>query len=268
MVTEYNDGAVRLEREGGVATVTLNRPEKRNALSDDVSGGIISAIEELEGTDTRCVVVEGAGGAFSAGGDIDAMFERHEQAAPPDQAVQRIIQRTGRCIQRVAECEFPTVAKVDGAAFGAGANLAVACDIQLLSSEAMVSFGFRQVGLAVDAGTSYLLPRLVGDNVAKQLVFTGELLEAERAVELGVANEVYPAEEFDTHADQVVERIASGPTVALKASKRLLENGRDSSLAAALENEAMAQAYVFETDDHTEGVEAFREKREPEFHGR
>lgn len=267
MVTEYEDGAVLLERDDGVARIKLNRPERRNALSDQVTSGIIDALREVETSDARCLVVEAAGPAFSAGGDIDAMVERHERDAPAAEAVERVIQQIGRSIQRLVECPLPTIAKVDGPAFGAGANLAIACDIQLLNEEARLGFGFRQVGLAVDSGTSYLLPRLVGDNVAKELVFTGKLLSADRAAELGLANHVYSDETFETEAESFVEQVASGPTVALRTSKRLLRHGRTASLSEAIEHEAVAQGTVFDSADHAEGVAAFRESREPEFEG-
>ena len=267
MVSEYEDGAVLLERDDGVARITLNTPERRNALSDTVTGGLIDALGDVEGSDARCVVGEGAGPAFSAGGDIDAMVERHERDAPTPEAVERVIQRIGRSIQRLVECPLPTIAKVDGAAFGAGANLAIACDIQLLSDEAQMGFGFRNVGLAVDSGASYLLPRLVGDNVAKELVYTGEMLAAERAQELGLANHVYEAESFEAEAEAFVERVASGPTVALRTSKRLLRYGRTASLSEAIEHEAVAQGTVFDSADHAEGIAAFKESRTPEFDG-
>lgn len=267
MATEYEDGAVLLERDDSVARITLNTPEKRNALSDRVSGGLIDALSDVEGSDARCVVVEGAGPAFSAGGDIDAMVERHERDAPAPEAVERVVKRIGRAVQRLVECPLPTIAKVDGPAFGAGANLAIACDLQLLSEDAKMGFGFRQVGLAVDSGTSYLLPRLVGDNVAKELVFTGELLDAERAAELGLANHVYPVDEFEASAEALVDEIASGPTVALRTSKRLLRYGRDASLSEAISHEAVAQGTVFDSADHAEGISAFQESRSPEFEG-
>ncbi|MFB6221714.1 MAG: enoyl-CoA hydratase/isomerase family protein [Halolamina sp.] len=267
MVTEYEDGVVLLERDDGIARVRLNAPESRNALSDAVTAGLIEALREVEGSDARCVVIEAEGPAFCAGGDIDAMVERHERDATAPEAVERVIQQVGRSIQRVVECPLPTVAKVDGAAFGAGANLAIACDVQLLSDDAKLGFGFRQVGLAVDSGTSYLLPRLVGDNVAKELVFTGELLSAERAVELGLANHVYPEDSFQADAEAFIERVASGPTVALRTSKRLLRYGRDASLSEAVAHEAVAQGTVFDSSDHAEGIAAFRESREPEFDG-
>ncbi len=267
MVTEYENGAVLLERDGGIARIRLNVPESRNALSDTVTTGIIGALGDVEGSDARCVVVEAAGPVFCAGGDIDAMVERHERDAPAPAAVERIVQQIGRSIARVVECPLPTVAKVTGAAFGAGANLAIACDIQLLSEDAELGFGFRQVGLAVDSGTSYLLPRLVGDNVAKELVFTGELLSAERAEALGLANHVYPADSFEDEAESVIEQVATGPTVALRTSKRLLRHGRTASLTEAIQHEAVSQGTVFDSADHAEGIAAFRESREPQFEG-
>jgi enoyl-CoA hydratase/carnithine racemase len=265
----YGDGAVLLDREpdAGVVTLTLNRPDMRNALTADVADGLIDALDELEGGDTRCVVVRGAGGAFCAGGDVNAMMELQSGDWSLDDAVRHVTQNTGRSVQRLAECEFPTVALLDGPAFGAGANLAIACDLQLMRDDAKIAFGFRRVGLAVDSGTSYLLPRIVGDNVAKELVFTGESVEPDRAKDLGLVNHVYDAETFEEDARAVIDRIAEGPTAALRTSKRLLRQGPESSLEAAVANESFAQAAMFETDDHTEGVYSFVEKRDPDFSG-
>ncbi|WP_435076630.1 enoyl-CoA hydratase/isomerase family protein [Halococcus sp. AFM35] len=263
-----DEEAVLVDVDEGVARLTLNRPSVRNALTEDISAGIIDALAELEGSDARCLVVEGAGGAFSAGGDVNAMSERLAGDVALDEAVRHITQETSRAVKRVAEFDLPTVAKIDGIAFGAGANLAVACDIQLASDESKISFGFRQVGLAVDSGTSYFLPRIVGENTAQELVLTGELVEAERAERLGLFNHVYPDDEFDERADEFVEQIATGPTVALRTSKRLMRQGFESSLDQAMENEAAAQAAVFETGDHREGAESFMAGEKPDFEGR
>ena len=260
--------AVLVDVEDGVATLTLNRPSVRNALTEEISAGIIDALAELEGSDARCLVVTGAGGAFSAGGDVNAMSERLAGGVTLDESVRHISQETSRAVKRVAEFGLPTIAKIDGVAFGAGANLAIACDVQLASSESRISFGFRQVGLAVDSGTSYLLPRIVGENTAQELVLTGELVEADRAERLGLFNHVYPDDEFDERADEFVETIATGPTVALRTSKRLVRQGFESSLDQAMENEAAAQAAVFETDDHREGAESFMAGEKPDFEGR
>ena len=262
-----SDDAVTVDVEDGVATLTLNQPDVRNAMTRDLSRGLIAALDDLEGGDARVLVLEGAGPAFCAGGDVNAMVERMAGDTSLAEAVRLIRQTTSRAVERVHDFYLPTVAKVDGPAFGAGGNLAVAADLQLASDEAEISFGFRQVGLAVDSGTSYLLPRLVGENVAKELVFTGERVDAERAGELGLFNRVYPDDSFDERANELIERIASGPTVALRHSKRLIDEGMESSLSQAMANEAAAQAAVFETGDHEEGVEAFMEKRKPEFEG-
>jgi enoyl-CoA hydratase/carnithine racemase len=254
------------EEDTGIARLTLTDPDRRNALSIELANGIISALDHLEGTDTRCIVVEGEGPAFSAGGDIEAMLERAGSETTLDDSVRHIIRNTARCVERLYQSEFPTVAKVEGPAFGAGANLAIACDVLLFHEDAQIGFGFRNVGLAVDSGTSYLLPRLVGPNVAKELVFTGEMVDADRAAELGIANHVYDDESFEADAEEMVETIASGPSVALRTSKRLIR-ADSASLRQAIENEAGAQAAVFESDDHGEGVQAFIEKRDPEFDG-
>jgi len=259
---------VRIDIEDGVATITLNRPENRNALTAEMSGAIVDAVDEAEAADdVRCLVVTGAEGSFCAGGDVDAMTERLEESVPLHEAVERIQLRTSKAIERIAAFHLPTIAKVDGVAYGAGANLAIAPDITLASGDAHISFGFRQVGLAVDTGTSYLLPRQVGTSKAKELVLTGELLDAEAAEELGLFNRVFEAD-FDQQAAEFLEPIATGPTVALRTSKRLIEQGFDTSLSDAIANEAAAQASVLDSRDHEEGATAFLEGREPEFEGR
>jgi enoyl-CoA hydratase/carnithine racemase len=170
-------------------------------------------------------------------------------------------------MRRISEFHLPTIAKVDGVAFGAGANLAIAADITLASSDAKICFGFRQVGLAIDTGTSYFLPRQVGLSKAKELVLTGELLDAEEAEDLGLFNHVFE-EDFETQVAEFIEPIATGPTVALRTSKQLIEQGFETSLGDALTNEAASQAAVFDSHDHEEGATAFMEGREPEFEGR
>ena len=261
-----SEDAVLLDIEDAVATLTLNRPDMRNAITHEVSNAMLEKLDEVEDADARALVVTGSGGSFSAGGDINAMMARMSGQATLAESVRRIHQDTSRAIERVAKFHLPTIAKIDGVAFGAGANLALACDIQLASAEARMSFGFRQVGLAVDTGTSYFLPRIVGLNKAKELVFTGELLDAEAAHELGLFNHVY-TEDFESEVEAFVGQIAQGPTVALETSKRALDQGLEASLDQAMTREAAHQAAVFETHDHEEGAEAFMGKRDPDFRG-
>ncbi|WP_336037199.1 enoyl-CoA hydratase/isomerase family protein [Halobacterium yunchengense] len=261
--------SVRLDVTDGVATVTLAEPDVRNAFTRAVAAGVSDAFDRIEDRDdVRCVVVAGAGDAFSAGGDVQKMRERLDGDVAPHESVAELRRSTSAAIARVATTPVPTIAKVDGPAVGAGANLAIACDVQLASEDASIGFVFRQVGLSVDAGTSYLLPRVVGTNVAKELVFTGEVLDAERASSLGLFNRVYAADEFEAEVAAFTERVASGPTVALRHAKRLLDEGFEKPLERAVTDEATAQGVVFETDDHREGVAAFFEGRDPEFEGR
>lgn len=267
--TTYEDDAVALDCDGetGIARITICQPDRRNALSTAVADGIVAALSELEGSDARCVAVAGEGPVFSAGGDVAAMVERAESDAPVAAGIRRVRRGTARPVRRLAECEFPTVALVDGVAVGAGAALAIAADLQLLSADARIGFGFRNVGLAVDSGVSHLLPGLVGDNVARELVYTGELVDAERAADIGLANHVYPVDAFEERAEELLASIADGPPAALRASKRLLRHGPTASLSAAIDAEAATQGALFESADHAEGVAAFQEDRDPEFEG-
>lgn len=249
------------------ATVTLENQDLRNALTPDVISDLRTAFEEITDANHRCVVLQGAGETFCAGGDIKSMLEAQSSDADIEELVEQVALPVNLAVQAVYECETPTVAKVDGAAFGAGAALACACDVVLASEDARISFGFRQVGLSVDSGTSYLLPRIVGESTAKELVYTGELVNAGAAEDLGLFNQVFPSEAFETEAQGVIDRIATGPTVALRESKHLLEATHD-SFGAAVEAERNGLETTVATDDHTEGVEAFAAHRDPEFEGK
>jgi len=260
--------AVLLEVADGVATLTMNRPDRMNPLTGDVAVELDAHLADLaDRDDVRCVVLRGAGGAFSAGGDVQHLQENLESDDSLDESARRIERGLGAAMARLVTCPYPTVAAVDGPAVGAGATLAIACDVVLASESAAIGFVFDQVGLSVDGGTSYLLPRVVGLNVAKELVFTGEVCDPERAADLGLFNHVYADAAFDDEVAALAAEIAAGPTVALRHSKRLLQDGLDKSLQEAIHDEALAQGVVFDTDDHAEGVRAFFEDRAPEFEG-
>lgn len=259
---------VTLDVSAGVATVTIRRPEKRNAMSATVAGALADHLSALgERDDVRCVVVTGAGGAFCAGGDIERMRERANSDAPVDDLVRELQQTVSRGVASVATCPLPTVAKIDGPAVGAGATLAIACDLQVASASAVIGFSFRQVGLSVDSGASHLLPQVVGTNTAKRLVFTGEILPAADAEALGLLTHVFEDDAFEERAAEVVETVADGPTVALRHAKRLLDEGARKPYEQAVRDEAVAQGLVYDSHDHQEGVEAFLEKRDAAFEG-
>ncbi|MEF8838331.1 MAG: enoyl-CoA hydratase-related protein [Haloarculaceae archaeon] len=261
--------SVELSVEDGVARLVIAESESRNALTRSVVADLTAHLEDLETrSGVRCLVVEGEGPAFSAGGDVEHMRDRLEGDTPTDESVKALARRTRDTIARLHAFPVPTVAAVDGPAVGAGANLALACDLQLASERASIGFVFRQVGLSVDMGASYLLPRVVGTNVAKELVYTGEVVGAERADRLGLFNHVFPESTYEEEVAATVDHIASGPTVALRHAKRLLEEGPKKSFASAQRDEATAQGVVYGTEDHEEGVEAFFADRRPEFEGR
>lgn len=256
---------VLLDTTDDTATITLNHPEKRNALTAPIKRGIHDALDDIDDT-ARCLVIDGAGDAFCAGGDIDAMHHRFEHDVPPDARV-RDLGPTDNVVYRIATYSAPTIAKIDGPVVGAGISLALATDIQLASDRSQFGIVFRNVGLSVDAGASYFLPRVTGTNVAKELAYTGEIFDADRALDLGIVNHVYPTDEFDARADDLIETIATGPTIALKYSKRLIDDGMTKTLEEALADEAMAGGIVYTTDDHREGVDAFFDGRPPAFDG-
>jgi enoyl-CoA hydratase/carnithine racemase len=260
--------AVLLSVEDSVATLTLNRPDQMNILTPVASERMQEHLDALERRDDiRCVVVEGTGGAFCVGGDIERIKRHHDSGTPPHEIVEELEQGANEVIARLVGSSYPTVAKVDGPAVGAGANLAIGCDIVLASESASIGFGFNRIGLSVDTGTSYLLPRIVGVNKATELVFTGEVLDARQAEDIGLFNHVYSDDKFEAEVTGMVNRIASGPTVALGQSKRLIQDGFEKSLRRALCDEAAAQGITLSTDDHYEGLEAFLDDRDPEFEG-
>lgn len=259
---------VRVDIAEETATVTLDNPDVRNALSVEMAEGLIAAIDEVEDSDARCLVVQGSGGYFCAGGDIKAMVEGVSADMDIEERIEEFGLPINRAVQAVYECPIPTIAKVDGPAFGAGGALAIACDLVLASERSKISFGFRQVGLSVDSGTSYLLPRQVGENVAKELVYTGELIDSDRGAQLNLFSRVFPDEEFEQRTQELVEHVATGPTVALQESKQLIESGLDRTFEETIEVEADSLRQTLATADHAEGVQSFVEQRDPEFEGR
>lgn len=261
------DDAVRLTIEDAVATVTLDRPDERNALSEPTAARLIERFETVADSDARCVLLRGAGSAFCAGGDVAAMVNGIDSDLPPTERV-ATVEAINDAVASVRNCRVPVVAAVDGAAFGAGAGLVLACDVQLASPDAKIGFGSRRLGLPVDAGVSYFLPRIVGPNKAKELVFTGELIDADRARELGLFTRLFERSDFEDGVSNLVTTIAEGPTVALSEAKRLIDRGTGSTFEEAIDREAAAQGLAVTTDDHAEGTAAFIEQREPDFSGR
>ena len=260
---------VRLDVTDGVATITLNRPEKMNALSEGIVTGVDRAVEEVsDRAEARCVVIEGEGDAFCAGGDIGGMGDRNADEIGVHERAQGVIDSATSVALTLHECELPTIAKVDGYCVGAGMGVALCNDIVVASEEASFGLAFRNVGLSLDYGTSYFVTQAVGPYKAKELALTGELVSGADAEAMGLVNHAYPAASFETEANAFIESVATGPTVALSYSLRNIDRAAHATVQEAIENEAQAQAFATQTHDHQEGVAAFSEKRDPEFEGR
>lgn len=262
---EYGE-YVLLDIEDDVATLTLNDPDRYNPWSDNIVNEFLPAVRDAEAAEPRVLVVQGAGPAFSAGGDIDRMKEQIDNDIQPHERA-RLIETENPIMSTVAKFPAPTVAKIDGPAAGVGANLAIACDILLAREDAFIMFAFTNVGINVDGGTSGLLPRIVGNNIAKELVYTAEKVPADRAKDLGIFNHVYSEDEFEERFQEKVDELANRPTLACVYSKKLIDRSHSKSFDETLEDEAIYQAAMVKSHDHKEGVEAFLEKREPEYTG-
>jgi enoyl-CoA hydratase/carnithine racemase len=258
-------GEVERSLEGGVLTLTLARPDARNALSLALINELKAALHEAAGDKAvRCVVITGKGSAFCAGGDVREMQERAGKAVATKERLQGGLNQVARSI---FEMEKPVVAKVNGDAAGAGFNLALACDIVYAADTATFHASFIKVGLIPDVGGSWTLPRRVGLHRAKEMLFLGESVAAPEAERMGLINRAVPAAELDNHVKGVAAILAAQPTKTIGLAKRAMHRGLASTFEEALEHEAYAQGYAFTTQDHVEGTKAFLEKRPPNFKG-
>jgi 2-(1,2-epoxy-1,2-dihydrophenyl)acetyl-CoA isomerase len=256
---------VRVEQADSIATLTLNRPEARNALDLAMREELEAALRALDAdAGVRVVVVRGAGEHFCAGGDVKLMQARRMTAAEGEQRVESM----NRAILALARFRTPTIAMVDGYAVGAGCNLALACDLIVASDRARFGEVFARLGLVPDGGGTWLLPRWVGLARAKELVFTAEPILAVEAERIGLVNRVVPAAELASQTLALARRIADGPPRALAMAKSLLTRGLALDLETSLQWEALVQGLMIDSEDHREGLAAFFEKRPPRFAGR
>lgn len=255
-----------VERADGVVNVTLNRPDKKNAANGRMWQELAATFAEVQRrSDDRVLVITGAGGDFCSGADIT---DPAGVSGDPDAPHLVRMQFLGDVMLALHQLAKPTVAKIRGVAAGAGLSLALGCDLTVAAASARVSVIFSRRGLSVDGGASWLLPRLVGLHRAKELAFFGDMLPAPDAAAMGLLNRVVPDEELDEAVGEWARRLAAGPPLALSMTKRLLESGMSSSMAAALQAEATAQTVNFGTEDTTEAMRAFVQRREPNFKGR
>ena len=256
------------EVKDSIATLTLNRPDRLNALGGSLRDDLHDAVtRSAADPEVRVMIITGAGKGFCAGGDVKAMNEAKEGRRERP-FMEKIAPGRDRTLLAMRDAPQPIIAAVNGAAAGAGMNLALGCDIRLASTVAKFSQAFVKRGLHPDWGGTYFLPRIVGMAKACELIFTGALIDAAEALRLGIVSQVLAPEEMLPAAQTLARAIAAGPPIAIRLARRGLYRNAESDLRTALEYETFAQNACFETEDATEGIRAFVEKRAPQFRGR
>lgn len=254
---------LRVEVDGPVATLTLDRPAALNALTVPIKVALREALESIAADrEVRAVVLTGAGRAFCAGQDL---AERDEPDAAPLEIEVR--ERYNPIIRALRSMGQPVIAAVNGVAAGAGASLAFACDLRIASQEARFVLAFGRIGLVPDSGATWFLPRLVGPAKAAELALVGDPIDAAEALRLGLVSKVVPGPELMSEARALAERLAAGAPLALALTKGALQRSMTIDLDQALEGEAKLQGIAGASADHAEGLAAFREKRPPRFSG-
>jgi 2-(1,2-epoxy-1,2-dihydrophenyl)acetyl-CoA isomerase len=259
---------IAVERDGAVTRITLNRPDVLNAMTQVMSDELFDAFTALGGdADVRAVILTGAGRGFSAGQDLTE-FEAAYRAGDRPDIESHLARSYHRLIPLIVTTPKPVIAAVNGVAAGAGVSLAVACDIRIASNEARFIQAFVNIGLVPDSGGTWLLPRVIGSAKALELSITGEPVDADRALALGLVNRVVAAGDLEAEAAAFASRLAALPTAAIAETKQLIREAPGLDMEEALRREGAAQSRMGRTDDHLEGVMAFAEKRKPRFRGR
>ena len=257
--------------DGGVLTITLNRPEARNAMSDEMNQALARQLASAElDPAVKCVVLTGAGKGFCAGGDVKGMNTRNEGGGGGsiDAAIhrQRVNQRA--TAGKLFKMPKPTLAALPGAAAGAGLGLALACDLRIMASSAILTTAFAKVGFSGDYGGTYFLTQLVGSAKAREMYYLSDRVSADEALRLGLTNWVVEPDQLQAKAAEIGARLAAGPTVAYRYMKENLNRALAGDVDDCLDLEATHHVHTGQTADHREAAKAFVEKREPVFVGR
>ena len=261
---------VKFTRQGGLAVITLDRPEARNALSPEMVARLGQVLQSCRHREVRAVYITGTGASFCSGADVKDFVQQLERGGP--EALSSHLRTLADQLHREVILEIrnlpkPVVAAVNGVAAGAGFSLALACDQRLASNNARFLMAYANIGCTADGGSTYLLPRVVGLGKAMEIFAASQPMGAEYARELGLVDQVIPSDNFERHSLEIATRLAQGPTVAYGRVKALFNRSWDSDLAAQLEAETEAISDIAHTHDFQEGIKAFTQKRLPWFQG-
>lgn len=251
------------EKDGGVGKITLNRPEVYNSFNQEMALGLHKILDECAAdSEVRAILIMGNGKAFCAGQDLQEAIADNGLDLPDI-----VANHYNPLIERIAEIEKPIVAAVNGVAAGAGANIAIACDICVAKESASFIQAFSKIGLIPDSGGTYFLPRLIGRQKATALMMLGDKVSAKEAAEMGMIYKAFSDETFEEEVDKIIKKLASMPTKGLGYTKRALNHSRTNDLTTQLAIEEQLQSAAGLTADYQEGVQAFLEKRKPIFKG-
>jgi 2-(1,2-epoxy-1,2-dihydrophenyl)acetyl-CoA isomerase len=254
-------------REGAVLTVTMNRPDKLNSLNVDLTVALLDAFRRAAAdTELRAIILTGAGRAFCAGGDLGLIADARRRNAGLE--LEPLLRGGSQLVLAICDTPVPVVAAVNGPAAGAGMNVALACDVRIASESAAFGQNFAKVGLFPDFGGTYFLPRLAGPARAAEMFYTGDMISASEALRFGVVDHVVPHDQLAAEARALAAKLAAAPPIAARAVKKVLFGSERATLERALEFEVQQQVKCFMSEDCTEGLRAFFEKREPRFTGR
>ena len=258
-------GAIILEqRHEGIAVLAMNRPDRLNALNNELASALNDALGRIaKDPNVNVVVITGAGRAFCAGGDLGALGKGRQTGATHE--LEPLLRAGMQMVLKMRTMPQPVIAAVNGAAAGAGMNIALAADIRIAAEEATFGQSFAKVGLFPDYGGTYFLPQLVGPAKAAELFYTGDMIDAKTALALGLVNQVVPAAQLEAAVKTLAQKIAQGPSLPIRAVKKALFASQEKELAQALDSEVREQVRCYLSDDCNEGMRAFFEKRPPKF---
>src|SRR5262245_42431168 len=249
---------IDLTKDGPIATITLNRPEKLNAFAGTMREDLLAALQDAA---CRVVVITGAGRAFSAGGDVE--FMRQLQQRGDSETLSNLVRKGGEVVMQIAQMPKPVIASINGVAAGAGCNLALACDYRIASDQAKLGETFVRIGIHPDWGGTWTMPRLVGTSRALEMMMTGRMVDASEALSIGMVDRVVAAADLAAETEKLARTIADGPPIAIAGIKRALAASRANGLREQIAIETEIQLRAFQSDDAAEGMAAFFERRSP-----